>query len=327
MNNPKLVVIGGGTGSFTLLSELKNYTKNLTALVAMADDGGSTGVLRDEYGVLPPGDVRQCLVALSRAPQLVRDLFNFRFPADTTFAGHSFGNLFLSAVELMTDNFSEAVTTASSVLNITGRVFPMSLDKTELVMEVGGDKIIGEHAVSSTDIAVKINPKLYLSPEAKINPDAKNAIDDADLIIIAPGDLYSSITPALLVDGVSDSLKNAKAKIVYVCNLVNKKNHTRSFSVSDYVNHIEKLIGTRIIDIVLYNIDLPSKDLLEKYASEGEYPVIVDDNLMINSNFKAIGGNYLSHQEISRNKDDTLLKRSLIRHDAHQVSESIMRCL
>jgi uncharacterized cofD-like protein len=327
VKDPKIVVIGGGTGSFAVLSELKHFSSNITALVNMADDGGSTGQLRDEYGVLPPGDIRQCLVALSDAPQSVRDLFNFRFPGESSLAGHSFGNLFISAVEIMTDNFSQAVKSASEVLNIKGQVLPVSLDKCELVMKVGNKVTAGQSTIVKTQIGIKVKPKLLLKPLARISSQAKKAIIDADLIVIAPGDLYTSIAPALLVEGMNEAIKNSKADLVYVCNLVNKKNHTASFTVNDYVYELERILGTKGISKVLYNTDTPSEYLLNKYALEGEFPVIIDPEEFKYSDYVAIGGNFLSHERRSRDKNDIFLKRSLIRHDGKAISKAILDCL
>lgn len=182
----RIVVIGGGTGSFTLLSALKHYIHTITALVNMADDGGSTGQLRDELGVLPPGDIRQCLVALSRSSDIMRDLFNYRFP-EGTLAGHSFGNLFLAAVESMTDNFGEAVELASEVLNISGKVVPMTVDKVTLVIEHADKTIMrGESVVDEADFGGQTRPSVRLEPHATLSPAAKQAIVEADVIVLAP---------------------------------------------------------------------------------------------------------------------------------------------
>ena len=195
----KIVVIGGGTGSFTLLSGLKKYTHSITALVNMVDDGGSTGQLRDELGVLPAGDVRQCLVALSSSPK-VRDLFNYRFD-EGSMKGHAFGNLFMAALEKMTGSFAEAVELASEVLGVNGRVFPITLDDTTMSIKLkDGTTVNGQHAAESLQIPRGERPWLELKPPAGINPRARQAILDADLVVIAPGLLYGSLAPARLVD-------------------------------------------------------------------------------------------------------------------------------
>lgn len=324
---PKIVVIGGGTGSFTLLSGLKAHTKNITALVNMADDGGSTGALRDELGVLPPGDVRQCLVALSQSPQALRDLFNYRFPAKTSLAGHSFGNLFLSAVEMMSHDFADGVALASEILKITGRVIPITLVKTKLHLASDGGEVVGQHLITGMPLLPGEQPKLWLVPKAKLNPAASRAIEAADLVVIAPGDLYGSLLPALLVDGVADALQNTPAKVVYVCNLVNKQHQTKDFTVQDYVAELVRFIGAQTIDTVLYNTDKPSKELLKAYALEGEYPVIVNERELQAEPYGTIGGAFLSHEARRRDPNDTLLKRSLIRHNVEPVCKKLMELI
>ncbi len=326
MDKPQIVLIGGGTGSFTLLQSLKHLTPNLTALVNMADDGGSTGVLRDELGVLPPGDIRQCLVALSDAPAALRELFNYRFPEDTSLAGHSFGNLFLSAVEKMSNDFGEAVQLASQVLHIAGQVVPVTLNDCHLHMQLGKTKVEGEYAIATTDFDGHSQPKLWLDPEAKLNPAAEAAILEADLIVIAPGNLYGSLIPALLPDGMKTALANTKAPIAYVCNLVNKPNQTNNFAVHDYTAELERFIGP-VIDYVLYNTDRPSPEILEAYALEGEYPVTVDKSQLDKQHYKIIGGSFLSHKAQERNINDTFIMRSLIRHDAAAITKALRELL
>lgn len=323
--NPKIVVIGGGTGSFTLLKELKKHTTNITALVNMADDGGSTGLLRDEFGVLPPGDVRQCLVALSEASEDLRNLFNYRYPRGTNWAGHSFGNLFISTVEMTTNNFGDAVKLASKVLNIRGKVVPITLTNCQLSMKLRGETVRGQYAIETTDFHGKRDrPEFWLEPKAKINSDARQAIDEADLIVLAPGNLYGSLIPTLLVDGVVEGLRDTKAVISYVCNLVNKPNQTENFAVHDYVLELERFTGKNVIDSVLYNIDKPTSKQLEKYALDGEFPVNIDEAELSNRYYKAKGGKFLDSEGAKRDANDTLLHRSLIRHDANTVADELL---
>lgn len=325
-SHPNIVVIGGGTGSFALLKGLKSHTNNITALVNMADDGGSTGVLRDELGVLPPGDVRQCLVALSQSSDALRELFNFRFPKDSTFAGHSFGNLFLSAVEMQSRNFGDAVELASEVLNIKGRVLPITLKNCRLSMRIGDQIVKGQHAI---DIAKfdgkKSRPDLWLEPSIAANPAAVEAINNADLVVIAPGNLYASLAPTLLVEGVKEALNKTQAPVVYVCNLVNKPTQTKNFAVHDYVDELERFLGQDVVDMVLYNVDRPSKLLLKKYAIEGEYPVKIDDSALIRASYRSIGGNFLSRKPSKRNANEIFLYRSLMRHDGEAIAQALMK--
>lgn len=326
MRQPKITLIGGGTGSYTLLRSLKQLTPNLTALVNMADDGGSTGVLRDELGVLPPGDVRQCLVALSDAPQELRDLFNFRFP-NGTLAGHSFGNIFLSAVEKMTNDFQDSVRMASEVLRITGRVLPITLDDCQLLMSAGDLTVTGQRAIELTSLAPLSRPIMSLAQPATCLDAANRAILDADLVIIAPGNLYASLAPALIVDGVGSALAQTSAKVIFVCNLINKPNHTADFAVHDYAQEIERFAGQPILDYVLYNQDTPTDWLLQRYALEREFPVLVDPEALKTASYQAVAGNFLSHKSIKRNPNDSFIKRSLIRHDAAAVVASIKELL
>lgn len=325
--SPKVVVIGGGTGSFTLLSSLKDYTPNITALVNMADDGGSTGQLRDELGVLPPGDVRQCLVALSRSPR-VRDLFNYRFEQGSL-KGHAFGNLFLTALEKMTGDFGDATELAGEVLNIVGRVEPITHDKVTLVMESADGKVTeGEFKIGHTDFGKHTHPIIRLKPRATINPIAQEAIEQADIVVIAPGNLYGSIAPALVVDGVADAVKNTKAKTVYVCNLVTKPGQTDGFTVDEYVNEIERFLDGTRLDYVLYNSEKPSDDLLAKYAHDGEFPVGWDEAVLSSAHYKAHGMPLVAG-EIWENKsgasDPIASARTLIRHDSDAVARELMR--
>jgi len=319
-----IVVIGGGTGSFTLLQGLKNYTGNITALVNMADDGGSTGQLRDELGVLPPGDVRQCLVALSAAPQ-VRDLFNYRFE-EGSLKGHAFGNLFLTALEKMSGNFAEAVELAGSVLKITGQVEPITLSNVKLCAEgADGKPIIGECNIGEAEL--KLRPKIWLEPEANANPAAVRAIMDADMVVIAPGNLYGSLAPALVIEGVQRALRRTKAKCVYVANLVTKPGPTDGFRVKDFADEIERLGGSKFLDYVVFNNDTPSKELMERYAHEGEYAVAFDIDELKKQHYQFRGVPILAKNawDGAQSSDPLAASRSFIRHDSDAVARQLMR--
>ncbi len=320
----KIAVIGGGTGSFTLLSQLKNYAKHVTALVNMADDGGSTGVLRDELGVLPPGDVRQCLVALSESER-ARDLFNYRFE-EGTFEGHAFGNIFLTALEKMTGSFAAAVETAAEVLNINGEVHPVTLDKVTLVMKQADGKVTeGEFRIGEADFGSSKRPEMMLTPKAELNPAAYKAIMEADIVVIAPGNMYGSLAPALIVPGMSDALNATQAKKVYVCNLVTKPGQTDDFKVVDFAAEIERF-GNFTLDYVLYNNEQPSEALLDKYAKEGEFGVSFDQLAHTKMHYEAIGGAFISSERFEVKKNDPIASsRTLIRHDANAVAKALMR--
>lgn len=321
---PKIVVIGGGTGSFTILQGLKNYNCELSAIVAMSDDGGSTGRLRDELGVLPPGDVRQCLVALSESSVLMRHLFNYRFD-EGGLKGHSFGNLFLSAMEKITGGFDRAVEEASDVLKIRGRVFPVTLEKVKLAAVLGnGEKIEGQSKITAANILKKGGiKKLYLKPRAHLNQDAKKAILTADLIVISPGDLYASLVPNFLVEGIDEAMKKSKAKKVCVVNLMNKDFHTAGFGVTDFVKTLEKYIGGRVFHYVIYNTGRPDPRLLYRYEREGE-PVRIDkENFSGFKNTEFIGGALIS-KKVSEFSPSDKIKRSFIRHDSEKVAKLLI---
>lgn len=323
-NQPNIVVVGGGTGSFTLLRGLKRYTSNLTALVNMADDGGSTGQLRDELGVLPPGDVRQCLVALSDAPQ-VRDLFTYRFD-EGSLDGHSFGNLFISAVEKMTDNFEEAIRVASDVLRITGEVIPLTLDQATLqATTTSGLVIHGEHKVGSVRLDKK-KPILSFTKQVRMNPKAKEAIKNADIVVIAPGNLYGSLGPGLIIDDVGSTLKNSKARVICVANLVTKPGQTDDFTVEEYADEIERLAGSKILDYLIYNSDEPTKRMRDTYVRDGEFMLEFDLESLEAKRYTAIGLPLIDKTPIKPVKSDKIAHvRSLIRHDSNATAREIMK--
>jgi len=325
-NDIKIAVIGGGTGSFTLLSALKDHTKQLAAIVNMADDGGSTGVLRDELGTLPPGDVRQCLVALSDSPK-IRNLFDYRFQKGT-FGGHSFGNILLTALEKVCGSFSEAVATASEILRVNGVVIPATLDNVRLKMEWPECSAIlhGERKIDAN--CFKHDPRkatLSLAPKAKANPMALAAIEQADMVVIAPGDLYTSLGPLLVIDGIAEALQKTKAVCVYVSNLVTKQGQTDGFTVSDHASEIERFVGVKFLDYVLYNEQKPSKDIARRYEKEKAFLVRVDVKKLAGASYMAVAGSFLG-KIASRNKSDKLssIKRSLIRHDSEAVAHALI---
>jgi len=324
-NDIKIAVIGGGTGSFTLLKSLKDYTNSIAALVNMADDGGSTGVLRDELGTLPPGDVRQCLVALSDSPK-VRDLFNYRFE-EGTFQGHAFGNLLISALEKMTGSFSEAVETASDILRVNGVVIPATLDNVRLKMEWPEISVMlqGERVIDAEYF--EHDPRkatLSLVPNAVANPTALQAIEQADLVIIAPGDLYTSLGPLLVIDGVGEALRKSNAIAVYVSNLVTKQGQTEGFSVADHADEIERFAGGPFLDYVLYNKQVPDKELAARYEAENAY--LVEDNLaqLSKKHYMAVSGEFLGPIAVAHKADSLPVTRSLIRHDSAAVAGALI---
>ena len=273
---PKIVAIGGGTGLSTMLKGIKKLTNNITAVVTVGDDGGSSGKLREELGVLPPGDIRSCIAALADDDEdLIPKLFQYRFKEGEGLSGHSFGNLFITAMCAITGDMVNAVKESSKVLSIRGRVLPSTLDDMRLVAEMEDGSIIkGESNIPESGKKIK---RLFTEPD-NCNPlaDVIVAIQDADIIILGPGSLYTSVIPNLLIKDIAKAVNDSKAKKIYVCNIMTQPGETDGFSVSD---HIRTIINhakyDKIIDAVLVNTDLP-KELIAPYLSAGSQPVIVD---------------------------------------------------
>ena len=321
----KIVVIGGGTGTFTVLSGLRDYPFELTAIVSTADDGGSTGILRDELGVLPPGDIRQALVALSPDSTALRDLFNYRFE-EGSLKGHNFGNLFLSALEKVTGSFDSAVLEAGRILAIKGNVIPVTTDTVNLKAEmVDGTQIKGEHNIEDYIWSERSHiEKIWLEPDCTVHPLAVLALKQADLIVIAPGSVFTSLIPNLLVGGMKEALLKAKAPLVYVANLMTEKGHTGSFFVQDFAALIQEYLGERKLDYVLYNTRMPDELLLERYKKEMErIPVRLDPKRAKGLPYTRIGTNLLGKRPTGARvaSDSLAATRTLIRHDSHKVAD------
>jgi uncharacterized cofD-like protein len=314
----KVVVIGGGTGSFTVLSGLKHHNVDLSAVVSMADDGGSTGVLRDELGVLPPGDVRQCLVALSDSSRLMRSLMNYRFE-NGGLGGHSFGNILLCALEKVTGSFETAVEEVGKILSIKGKVLPVTTNKVRLHMLLENGKLLkGEREIHLSNEIHHGYKNIYLEPFPKADTHAIDEINNADLIIFGPGGLYTSLIPNLLVEGISKALRDSQAKKIFVVNLMNKKGQTPNFNVSNYLNEIKKYTGKDIFDYIIVNKSTPPKELVEVYANEG---TLVENDL---HDVRVILADLLSSNLKEIPKGDTLMKRNLIRHDSEKLAAELM---
>jgi len=318
--NKKIVVIGGGTGTFTVLSGLKKYPLELSAVVSMADDGGSTGILRDELGVLPPGDIRQCLVALSTSDLLMRKLMNYRFSRGGL-KGHTFGNILLSTLQKITENFDEAIEKLSEVLRLRGQVIPATLNKVRLVALLSDGTLLRGQSLIYTSNLEKLK-KISLTPRATANPKALRAIRESDLIIIGPGDLYSSLIPNFLISGISRTIKQSPGKKVYICNLMNRGGQTDHFTVDDYVRKIEKYLGGKL-DYVIYNNEHPSPKLLRKYMREGEH-LVPSVHPAHAENKRFIGDNLLGRQFLKTQKGDSI-KRNLIRHNPDRLANLIVK--
>jgi uncharacterized cofD-like protein len=307
---PQIVTIGGGTGLAALLSGLKTFTSNLTAVVTVADDGGSSGLLRRDMGVLPPGDIRNCLVALADDESLLGRLFQYRFP-DGGLRGHSFGNLFLAALTEVTGDFELAVAESSSVLNVRGRVLPATLEDVQLHAQLeGGEQVAGE----STITAHARRPlRVWLSPAAPPPlPQSLEAIAGAELVVLGPGSLFTSIIPNLLIPGVREALRSTHARVVYVCNVMTQPGETDGFSAADHVEALCRHGAAGLIDVVLVNETPVSDDLARAYALQGAEPVAVDDERLEQL------GVHVVHAELAAGSN-------VFRHDPARLSRALLR--
>jgi uncharacterized cofD-like protein len=322
----KIVVIGGGTGTFVALSGLKKYSVELAAIITMMDSGGSSGKLRDELGVLPPGDVRQCLVALAKSSKLLRDMFNYRFE-EGGLKGHTFGNIFLSTLAKTTGSMKKAIEEVGKILRIQGRVIPVTYDNSDLCIELEGGTIIeGEthiDEVESREKRARIK-RAFLKPEVDANPDAEAAIKEADAIIIGPGDLYTSIIPNLLVAGIKAAIKNSKGKKIYVLNLMTKYGQTTKHTAKDHIKDLMQYVGEDQLDFVLVNKKTPKKETLAWYKDFDEHQV--EDDLGEENKFEVIRRNLIKDVILDISPSDNL-KRSIIRHDSDKLAKAIMEVL
>jgi uncharacterized cofD-like protein len=282
MSRTNIVVVGGGTGNHTNLSGLKHYDCDLTAVVAMTDSGGSSGRLREELGQLPPGDIRRCLVALSpddHSTALMARLFDYRFSAGNGLHGHSFGNLFLTALTEVTGNTATAIAEASRMLSIKGTVLPVTLTKSTLVACLkDGTEVVGEANIDQRKEKLDVYiDYVYLDPMAYAYPPVLEAIEAADAIVMGPGDIYTSILPNLLVEDVGEAINRSKAVKICVCNLMTKTGESDGFRASDFMKLICEYLGTSdpLDYLIVNNAPYPDK-LVERYASQKQYPVEVD---------------------------------------------------
>ena len=310
----KVVTIGGGSSSFAVLRGLRELPFDITAVVNMFDSGGSSGVLRDEFGVLPPGDVRRALLALSGGEQgeILRELFNYRFNGGTGLSGHNFGNLFLVALSSLYGGDAMAIEKAGDLLNIKGRVFPVSLSTSHVhaILE-NGEEIVGETNIDipKHDAALKIE-RVFLNPPAQIYKPAADAIRDAGIIIFCPGDLYSSLIPTLLTAGMQESLRASSAKMVWVANTMTKWGETHDFSAADFARALLQYAGLTKFDHVIINTRPVTEEILEQYAHEKKYAVQLDEES-------------LSQYTDSIIKADLLSDADLVRHDSMKIARII----
>lgn len=301
---PRVVAIGGGTGLSMLLRGLKEYTSNLTAVVTVADDGGSSGRLRREMGVLPPGDLRNCIAALAEAEPLMRDLFQYRFSEGSGLEGHSFGNLFIVAMSGVTGNFEEALRATSRVLNVRGQILPSTLANVSLMaLTEDGDRIHGESNITETG---KTLQEIFIEPaDARAHPEALEAIREADMIVVGPGSLFTSILPNLLVREIQDALHESEALKVYVCNVATQHGETDAFTVGDHVQTLERHLGRKVFHHVLANSNVTDR-LPDTWHSQ---PVVL---------------NGTGRSEARLIVADVISEENRYRHDPQKLARAIM---
>ncbi|ABG51396.1 conserved hypothetical protein [Trichodesmium erythraeum IMS101] len=311
---PKIVAIGGGTGLSNLLRGLKSYSANITAIVTVADDGGSSGRLRREIGVLPPGDIRNCLAALANEEKLLTELFQYRFKAGDGLVGHSFGNLFLTAMSEVTGDLERAVAASSKVLAVQGQVLPATLTDVYLWAELAdGRHIEGESNI--TEAGGKI-VKIGCTPEhPPALPKVLQAIEEADYIIIGPGSLYTSVIPNLLVPEIAEAIACRNIPSIYVCNIMTQPGETTGYSVADHICAIDVACGQRLFDTVLVQGKSPSAQALIKYAQENSHPVFLDREAVNNLGRKILLTNVMYEDE----------QNGFVRHDSTMLAQVLFQ--
>jgi uncharacterized cofD-like protein len=311
---PKMVVVGGGTGLSSLLRGLKVYSANITAIVTVADDGGSSGRLRQEFGVLPPGDIRNCLAALADQEKLLTELFQYRFQAGNGLVGHSFGNLFLTAMSEITGDLERAIAASSQVLAVRGRVLPATLSDVCLWAELeDGRRIEGESNITAANGKIL---KIGCTPERPpALPAVLKAIHEADYIIIGPGSLYTSIIPNLLVPEIADAIAKTSVPRIYVCNIMTQPGETVGYTVGDHIRAIDEACGQPLFDAVLVHRKVPSAQSLINYAQVGSHPVFLDRD--------AVGK--LGRRIVLSNVMDEDQDTNWVRHNPERLARVLLR--
>jgi uncharacterized cofD-like protein len=315
-----VTVIGGGTGSFVLLSGLKDKPIDLGAIVTMMDSGGSTGRLRDQLGVLPPGDLRQCLVALSDAPELWRKLMLYRFE-DGDLKGHNVGNILLSALEKVSDNYDQVLEAAEQILNTRGTVYPVTYEKTQLCVEYeNGTTIRGEGNIDEDNPEESRIVRAFVDPEVSVNKKAVERIHESDVLVVGPGDLYTSIIPVLVVDHIKKHIQERNPIVIYTMNLMTKMGQTTHYTAADHYRDLTRYLGKTPEYIIINSQPIPD-DIRKWYNSHNEHSV--EDNLdEIAYPGTVVRAELLDTGDISRSASDTLT-RSIIRHDSQKLAQHI----
>ncbi|MFA5186238.1 MAG: gluconeogenesis factor YvcK family protein [Patescibacteria group bacterium] len=319
----RIVVMGGGTGTFTVLSGLKLHDVDLSAVVSIADNGGSSGILRDELGALPHGDTRRCLVALSSADEIMRRAFNHTFSKEGSLKGHKLGNLILSGLEELCGNPLEAVKYAHHILRVQGRVIPVSGQASNLYAELAdGTLVEGEHAIDEPSDPRAAIERCFLDPSVMANPDAVDAIRQADAIVMGPGDLFTSLIPVLLVEGVVEALCESRAKRILVINLVTKHGETDGYKASDFCRVAEQYIGPAKLDRIIVNTAEPSPEILKRYE-QAKDQLVVDDLGDMPRVFRAP----LISERTAKKVPGDMVQRSVLRHDPVKLAAAILAAI
>lgn len=322
-NTPKIALLGGGTGTFTVLKGLREFPVDLTAIVSIADNGGSSGKLRDEHGILPPGDIVKCLIALADAPPVMRQLFSHRIHGDGSLSGHTMGNLFLLGLQQVFENDPiKGVNAAHELLRVKGRVVPVSAFPTHLFAELEDGRVVeGEHAIDVPNGPRAPIRECRLEPSVSANPEALAAIQQADVIVLGPGDLYTSLIPVLLVTDIAEAIRSAPGKLAFVMNLTTKTGETEGYPASRFCETLESILGVGVLDAVIVNSAQPSPDLIHRYAEIAKTPLVVDD--LDDERYRVIRRPLLS-EEIAEPVASDRTKRSLLRHDPKKLATSIL---
>jgi uncharacterized cofD-like protein len=304
---PKIVAIGGGTGLSTMLSGIKNVSRNVTAIVTVADDGGSSGRLRRDFDILPPGDLRNCIAALADETDLMRKLFQYRFDKGEGVAGHSFGNLFITAMREITGSFDAAIKESSKILAIRGRVLPASLESLHIKAEFyDGSFVEGEAAIPEKHMPIK---RLMLVPDnATANPEAVQAIKEADLVIIGPGSVYTSVLPNLLIDGIRQALEESSAFKVYICNIMTQHGETDGYTASKHMKVLVEHASTKVFSHCVVNHAACDTATLLKYAKEHSFPVIPDKERIEQMGLSVVVGDLICEDKYIRHDPAKLAK-------------------
>ena len=307
---PNIVTIGGGTGLSTLLHGLKEFTSNISAIVTVTDDGGSSGRLRKEFNILPPGDIRNCLVALADVEPLMRDLFQFRFNEESELKGHNFGNLFITVMSELTGDFDKAVKALSKILAIRGQVIPSTLKPVTLVAKhKNGQTTKGETQITQTEERID---KIFLNPpRCELTKEAKDAIGRAEAITFGPGSLYTSIISNLLIKEMQDAIFKSKAVKIYICNIMTQSHETDRYSASDHIKAIIQHTNSSIIDYVIINTQGIPQGFLEKYKEENAYPVENDSDKIREMGYKVIEKDLINTKDYVRHNSKGLAKTVL----------------